>query len=185
MCDARGVYHFDPRGGRVIGRLCREFGGTLLVSTPDSLAACLRRCETEDFATLDAVVTGGEKLPTDLADAFQQKFGIRPVEGYWAAELSSLVSVNIPPRRMLAESEAGSKEGTVGLPVPGVAAKIVSPATGEELGAGQSGLLLVTGPNVMKGYLDREDLTAQVMRDGWYVTGDIAHIDEDGFLRIP
>jgi acyl-[acyl-carrier-protein]-phospholipid O-acyltransferase/long-chain-fatty-acid--[acyl-carrier-protein] ligase len=93
------------------------------------------------------------------------------------------VSVNVPKDRAPGGAEA-SKEGTVGRTIPGVAAKIVDLETGADLGSGKSGMLLVTGPNVMKGYLDRPDLTAEVMRDGWYVTGDIAEIDAEGFIKI-
>ena len=74
--------------------------------------------------------------------------------------------------------------GSVGRPLPGLRVKIIDPETDEPLPHGEAGLLLVKGPNVMQGYLNREDLTAKVMRDGWYVTGDIATMDEEGFIRI-
>ncbi|MEQ8837216.1 MAG: AMP-binding protein, partial [Lacipirellulaceae bacterium] len=73
---------------------------------------------------------------------------------------------------------------TVGRPVPGVAAKIVDPDTNEDLPVDTAGMLLVKGPNVMKGYLNQPDKTAEVIRDGWYVTGDIAKIDKHGFIEI-
>jgi acyl-[acyl-carrier-protein]-phospholipid O-acyltransferase/long-chain-fatty-acid--[acyl-carrier-protein] ligase len=76
------------------------------------------------------------------------------------------------------------KDGTVGRPIPGVAAKVVDLDTGRDLGPGKSGMLLVKGPNVMRGYLGEPDLTAEVIRDGWYVTGDIAEMDPEGFIRI-
>jgi acyl-[acyl-carrier-protein]-phospholipid O-acyltransferase/long-chain-fatty-acid--[acyl-carrier-protein] ligase len=76
------------------------------------------------------------------------------------------------------------KEGTVGRPVPGVSAKVVDLDTGELLGSNESGMLMISGPNVMKGYLNRPDLTEEVIRDNWYVTGDVAEIDEDGFIKI-
>jgi acyl-[acyl-carrier-protein]-phospholipid O-acyltransferase/long-chain-fatty-acid--[acyl-carrier-protein] ligase len=98
--------------------------------------------------------------------------------------LSPLVSVNVPPSRSPGDFQVDNKPGTVGRPVPGVAAKIVDLDTGEERGCGESGMLLIAGPNVMKGYLGQEELTAEVIRDGWYVTGDVALIDEDGFIQI-
>src|SRR5581483_1278054 len=73
---------------------------------------------------------------------------------------------------------------TIGQPLPGTAAKIVNPDTFEPVPIGQEGLLLIFGANVMKGYLNKPELTKQVIRDGWYVTGDIARIDEDGFIAI-
>ncbi|HLN85409.1 MAG TPA: AMP-binding protein, partial [Candidatus Limnocylindrales bacterium] len=82
------------------------------------------------------------------------------------------------------EKQIGHKPGTVGHPIPGVAAKVIDPETGQRLGPGEEGLLLIKGPNVMLGYLNQETLTDQVLRRGWYVTGDIASIDEDGFIQI-
>jgi acyl-[acyl-carrier-protein]-phospholipid O-acyltransferase/long-chain-fatty-acid--[acyl-carrier-protein] ligase len=108
---------------------------------------------------------------------------VRPVEGYGATELSPLVSVNVPPSRSH-QTQIDAKEGTVGRPVPGVAAKIVDLDTGERLTIDQPGMLMITGPNVMKGYLDEPEKTADVVRDGWYVTGDVAKLDADGFITI-
>jgi acyl-[acyl-carrier-protein]-phospholipid O-acyltransferase/long-chain-fatty-acid--[acyl-carrier-protein] ligase len=106
------------------------------------------------------------------------------VEGYGTTELAPLVSVNVPPSRSSADGGVDCKEGTVGRPTPGCSAKIIDLDTGEELAAGQAGMLLISGPNVMKGYLDLAELTAEVVRDGWYVTGDVARLDEDGFIEI-
>jgi acyl-[acyl-carrier-protein]-phospholipid O-acyltransferase / long-chain-fatty-acid--[acyl-carrier-protein] ligase len=182
--DIQGAYHYTPLDAKRIGKLCRESGATVLLATPTFLRSYLRRCEKEEMESLDVVVAGAEKLPKDLCDAFEEKFGVRPVEGYGATELSPLVSVNIPPSRSFDNFQTTLKEGTVGRPVPAVSAKVVHLETGEELSAGQEGMLLVTGPNVMKGYLHREKETAEVLRDGWYVTGDVALIDEDGFIKI-
>jgi len=182
--DVKGIYHFDPLDARQIGKLCQAHGATILVATPTFLRAYLRRCTHAQLATLDSVIVGAEKLPAALADSFEQHFGVRPVEGYGATELSPLVSVNLPPSRSVGEFQVSCKEGTVGRPVPGVTAKIVDRETGDELSADQPGMLWIKGPNVMRGYLNQPEKTAEVVRDGWYVTGDIAAIDEDGFLRI-
>jgi len=80
--------------------------------------------------------------------------------------------------------QIGNKPGTIGLPLPGVAAKIVQRETLEPLPMGQEGLLLIYGANVMKGYLGRDDLTQKKIIDGWYITGDLARMDEDGFVTI-
>ena len=181
--DARGVYHFNPLDAQV-GKLCEKYRGTILLSTPTFLRTYLRRCTREQFQTLDAVVAGAEKLPRALSDAFEEKFGVRPVEGYGCTELSPLVSVNVPPSRSPRTGEVDLKEGSVGRPVPGVSAKVVDLDTRREQPTNQPGMLLITGPNVMKGYLGREDLTSSVIHDGWYETGDIARIDEDGFIFI-
>jgi acyl-[acyl-carrier-protein]-phospholipid O-acyltransferase/long-chain-fatty-acid--[acyl-carrier-protein] ligase len=92
--------------------------------------------------------------------------------------------VNVPPSRAAKTHQIDLKEGTVGRPVPGVSAKVVSLEDGQTLPADQPGMLLVKGANVMKGYLNQPEKTAEVIRDGWYVTGDVALIDEDGFIRI-
>lgn len=182
--DIKGAYHFSPLDAKQVGKLCKEHKGTLLLSTPTFLRTYLRRCEKEEFETLDVVVAGAEKLPQDLIEAFDAKFGVRPVEGYGTTELSPLVSVNIPPTRSLGNFQVDRKEGSVGRPVPGVSAKTTHPETGAPQPAGEPGRLWITGPNVMKGYMHREDLTKEVIVDGWYNTGDIAYIDNDGFIFI-
>jgi acyl-[acyl-carrier-protein]-phospholipid O-acyltransferase/long-chain-fatty-acid--[acyl-carrier-protein] ligase len=181
--DVRCVYHTNPQEAKQVGKLSRKWGVTVLLATPTFLRLYLRRCEREDFAKLDLAVAGAEKLPTALSDAFEEKFGVRPVEGYGATELSPLVSVNVPASRSQT-STVDCKEGTVGRPVPGVSAKIVDPDTREDLPVGTAGMLLIKGPNLMQGYLGDAAKTAEVMHDGWYVSGDIAQIDKDGFIQI-
>jgi acyl-[acyl-carrier-protein]-phospholipid O-acyltransferase / long-chain-fatty-acid--[acyl-carrier-protein] ligase len=140
--------------------------------------------QPEDFKSLDVIFASAERLPKELSDAFEEKFGMRPFEAYGCTEMSPLVAVNVPPSRNSNPETASAREGTVGRPIPGTKAKIVHLDTGKDLPSGETGMLLVTGPNVMKGYLNRPDLTAQVVRDGWYVTGDVAKIDSDGFIQI-
>ena len=180
----RGVYHFNPLDARQIGKLAEKYKATVLLGTPTFLRGYLRRVEPEQFATLDVVVVGAEKMPADLFDAFEKRFGIRPVEGYGTTELSPLVSVNIPPARSTAKYQPDRVEGSVGRPVPGVAARIVSPDDGHELRVNEDGMLLISGPNVMRGYANREEQTREAIQDGWYVTGDIAHVDAQGFIHI-
>jgi acyl-[acyl-carrier-protein]-phospholipid O-acyltransferase/long-chain-fatty-acid--[acyl-carrier-protein] ligase len=182
--DVKAAYHYSPLEPRQIGKLTKEHKGTVLLTTPTFMRGLVRRCEKEELETLNVVVTGAEKLPKDLADAFEAKFGMRPVEGYGCTELSPLASVNIPASRSVDNFQADRKEGTVGRPVPGVAAMVVHLDTGEELGANEPGMLMIKGPNVMQGYLHRDDLTSQVIKDGWYVTGDVAFIDDEGFIHI-
>ena len=144
----------------------------------------LRRCTPEQFSNLRVVLTGAEKLPLRLVQAFQDKFGIVPVEGYGVTECAPVVSSNCPDFRASGSYQVASRRGTVGQPFPGVSVRIVDPDTWAILPPGQAGMLLVKGPNVMSGYLGREDLTSKAMKDGWYITGDIATLDEDGFLTI-
>ena len=180
----KGVYHFNPLDAQQVGKLCKEHRVTVFMATPTFLRTYLRRCEPEQLASLEVVFASAERLPKELSDAFEEKFGVRPSEAYGATELSPLVSVNIPPSRSISADQPASKEGSVGRPIPGVAAKVIHPGTGEDVGVDEPGMLLIKGPNVMKGYLHKPDLTAQVVRDGWYVTGDIARIDSEGFIHI-
>lgn len=177
-------YHFTPLDARVIGKLAADHRATILLGTPTFLLAWMRRVEPEKFKTLRYAVVGAEKLREEVAQAFIAKYGVTPLEGYGATELSPVASVNIPDIVWPGVKQTGTKLGTVGQPLPGVFMKVVDPDTGAELGPDQPGLLLVKGPNVMKGYLDDEEKTRGVVRDGYYVTGDIAKIDEDGFVTL-
>jgi acyl-[acyl-carrier-protein]-phospholipid O-acyltransferase/long-chain-fatty-acid--[acyl-carrier-protein] ligase len=129
-------------------------------------------------------MVGAEKLPERLATAFEEKFGIRPVEGYGCTECSPVVTGNTHDFRAAGVRQTGSRRGSIGRPLPGVCVRIVDPGTREPLPHGQAGLLLVRGPNVMRGYLGQPEKTAEVLHDGWYVTGDIGAFDNDGFLQI-
>ena len=178
------VFHPNPLDSRVIGALIRTYKVTMLLATPTFLNAYTRRCEPEDFGSLRFVMAGAEKLPERISIAFEDHFGIRPLEGYGCTECSPAVTVNRDDFRAAAFRQVGSKRGTIGHPLPGMAIKIVDPETQLPLGIDQPGLLLVRGPNVMRGYLGKPEKTAEVLRDSWYNTGDIATVDEDGFLRI-
>ena len=173
------AYHPNPTDAKTIGEMAAKYGATLLVSTPTFCSAYVRKCQPEQFATLRLAIVGAERLREPIASAFKEKFGVDLIEGYGCTEMAPVVAVNVPDA-----DGTGSRAGTVGRPLPGISAKIVDPETGEGPLVGKEGLLLVTGPNQMRGYLGEPDLTRDAQRDGWYVTGDIATIDEDGFIRI-
>lgn len=185
MCyRVRGIYHFNPLDAKVVGKLCQDHSATIMMATPTFLKMYLRRCEKEEFSTLDLIVVGAEKLPVDLANEFHAKFGVLPTEGYGTTELSPVAAVNVPDYRAPHMTQIGTKLGTVGRPLPGVTAKVVDPETFENRGIETEGLLLIKGPNVMRGYLDDPEKTNEVIRDGWYNTGDFAMLDRDGFVTI-
>jgi len=176
--------HANPLQTARVLSLIRDRKLTILLTTPTLLQAYLRRAAPEDLASIRHVFTGGEKLPAVLADEFERRFGLRPLEGYGTTELSPVVAISLPARTAGDTPSVGNRPGSVGRPLPGIALRIVDPATGAPLPAGAAGLLHVKGPSVMRGYLDDPGRTAAVLRDGWYDTGDIARVDEDGFLFI-
>lgn len=178
------VYHPNPLQAREIGELCRKYHCTIFLSTPTFLRSYLRRCEPGDFASVGLLMCGAEKLPPALCKEFKEKFGVLPMEGYGCTELSPVATVNVPDWQEGSQRQVGNKSGTIGQPLPGVAAMIVHRETREPLPMGQEGLLLIYGANVMKGYLGRDDLTAKKIVNGWYITGDLARMDEDGFITI-
>jgi len=140
--------------------------------------------------SLNMVFAGAEKLNPIVADEFKQKFGVEVYEGYGATECAPVISANIPDNLDINywQTQVGQKRGTIGMPLPGCAVKIVDPQTLEELSVLEDGLIVVTGPNVMVGYLNNEEKTNDVLvkidRKIWYKTGDKGHIDEDGFITI-
>ncbi|HET9481093.1 MAG TPA: AMP-binding protein, partial [Candidatus Polarisedimenticolia bacterium] len=178
------VYHSNPLDAKMVGRLCEKHRVSFLLATPTFLSGYLKRCTKEQFAHLRYVVVGAEKLKESLANAFRDRFGIEPLEGYGATELSPAATMSLPHVEEPGVSQVGHKAGSIGQPLPGVAARIVDPDTFADRPAGEEGLLLIRGANVMKGYLDDPDRTAAVMHDGWYVTGDIARFDQDGFITL-
>ncbi len=180
------VYHFNPLDARTIGKLCDEHKVTLLIGTPSFTRFYLKSCEPSQFRTLTHLILGAEKLKPEFAREIQEVLGIEPLEGYGCTELSPVVAVNVPREVELPGGRTvhGNRLGTVGLPMPGTAIKTIDPESGADLAPGAEGIIAVKGPQVMVGYLKRPEATAQVIRDGWYTTGDLGFVDADGFLKI-
>ncbi|HTV59822.1 MAG TPA: acyl-[ACP]--phospholipid O-acyltransferase [Verrucomicrobiae bacterium] len=178
------AYHPSPIDLSAIAAIVRDYRVTFLLSTPTFLQQYIRRVAPEDFGSLQFVVVGAEKLTESVAIAFEDRFGIKPLEGYGCTECSPVVAVNTRDYRAPGFRQVGAKRGRIGHPLPGVSVRIIDPETCERRAVNTEGLMLVRGPNVMRGYLGKPEKTAEVLRDGWYVTGDIAMEDEDGFLTI-
>jgi acyl-[acyl-carrier-protein]-phospholipid O-acyltransferase/long-chain-fatty-acid--[acyl-carrier-protein] ligase len=123
-------------------------------------------------------------MPDSLSRTYEDNFGVRPLEGYGVTECAPVVAVNRLDFRSAGLFQPGSRRGTVGHPLPGVSIRIVNAETGEPVGVATEGMIHVKGPNLMKGYLGRDDLTAAAIRNGWYATGDLGMLDEDGFLKV-
>ena len=178
------AFHPNPMDAKTIGDLTERHRGTILMSTPTFCSSYVRKCEPNQFAQIRYAVVGAEKLRPSIAEAFRTKFGVELLEGYGCTEMGPVVAANVPDVTDGGIRQRGSRPGTVGHALPGVAAKVVDPETFEGPLFDREGLLLVKGPNRMLGYLGDPERTAEVIRDGWYVTGDIASMDENGFIRI-
>ncbi len=178
------AYHPNPLDAKTLGEMVHKYRASVLISTPTFYNAYLRKCSAEEFASLRYAVAGAEKLRPALAQAFREKYGIDLLEGYGCTEMAPAIAVNVPDVKEGTHRQIGLKPGSVGHPIPGVVAKVVDRETGDPLPYGQEGLLLVKGPNRMLGYLGQPEKTCEVIRDGWYVTGDIAKIDDDGFIHL-
>jgi acyl-[acyl-carrier-protein]-phospholipid O-acyltransferase / long-chain-fatty-acid--[acyl-carrier-protein] ligase len=167
--------------------LIEKYKLTLLLATPTFLRGYLRKAEPQQLRSLRLVITGAEKLPLELANSFEERFGQRVFEGYGLTETSPVVSVNLPdpePARPGEKVQPSSRLGSVGKMAPGIAAEIRDPETDSKLSLHESGMLWLRGPNIFEGYLDDPERTADVLHDGWLKTGDIGRFDEDGFLYI-
>ena len=182
--EASSVYHFNPLDSRTVGTLSDEHDVSIILATPTFLRSYMRRCTPEQMHHLDLVIVGAEKLPKELAEQFKEKFGIEPTEGYGTTELSPVASMNVPDHRASEGTPPGTRLGTVGKVAPGSEIKVVDPDSRADLGLDTEGLLMYRGPNVMMGYLNNDEATAEKIRDGWYDTGDMGVIDEEGFITI-
>lgn len=160
---------------------------TVVLATPTFLRGYLRKANATQLASLNLVVTGAEKLPRDVANAFREKFGKEVMEGYGLTETAPVLSVNLPePPKSKPEDEVqpSSRPGSVGKLAPGIVGQIRDPETGRILPCHETGMLWVKGANIFEGYLNDPQRTAEVLQDGWFNTGDLGRFDEDGFLYI-
>jgi len=184
------AYHPNPTEAKAVGDLIEASHGTILISTPTFLENYLRRNPREKLGSLRHIISGAEKLGDPLRKLWNEMQG-RPIrEGYGATECSPIIAVNSPDWEGLDMAgqrsvQRGSFERAVGMPVPGVAVKIVDRDDySRTLPPDEEGMLLVKGGIVMKGYLDDPVATAKAFHEGWYVTGDIARLNAQGFIQI-
>ncbi len=129
---------------------------------------------TADTSTLRHCLSGGAALPVEVLHGFEREFGANILEGYGLSETSPVASFNLAGR---------ARPGSIGVPVEGVQLRVVG-EHGADVPTGEVGEIAVRGHNVMKGYWNRPEATAEAIRDGWFFTGDMARRDEDGFLYI-
>ncbi|MEO5718356.1 MAG: AMP-binding protein [Chthoniobacterales bacterium] len=160
---------------------------TIVLAAPTFLRGYLRKAEPKQMESVRLTITGAEKLPRSLADAFAERFGKPVFEGYGLTETSPVVSVNLPepePANPGDPVQPSQRPGSVGKMAPGLAAEIRDPESGANLSLHQVGMLWLRGPNIFEGYLNDPARTAEVLQEGWLKTGDLGRFDEDGFLFI-
>ena len=171
-----------------LAELVEQYSVNLLLTTPTFLRGYLRKATKEQLAPLKYVVTGAEKLPKKVAEAFEERFGKPVLEGYGLTETSPATNVNlldaVQPAGARGPVIPNRRFGSVGLFIPGVAVRITDPDTNEPLPIHSSGMIWLRGANVFEGYLGQPEKTASVMSNGWFKTGDLGRVDEDGFLYI-
>jgi acyl-[acyl-carrier-protein]-phospholipid O-acyltransferase/long-chain-fatty-acid--[acyl-carrier-protein] ligase len=182
----------DPTDARAIGRTCARHRVTILCGTSTFLRlyAQSKAVHPLMLASVRMVVAGAEKLRPEVRASFREKFGLEILEGYGTTETTPVASTNIPDALLgdFTTVQVGNKPGTVGLPLPGSQFRVVDPESLATLPAGEAGLVLIGGTQIMKGYLDDSAKTDSVIveLDGkrWYRSGDKCRIDDDGFLQI-
>ena len=184
----RSVTYPSPLDTQKNIELIEKHSVSLLCSTPTFLRGYIRKAKPEQLRSLDLVVTGAEKLPLDLATAFEAALGLPVLQGYGLTETSPAVAVNLPDPKSSRPDDSiqpSNRSNSVGKLLPGQAIRITDPETGAPLSLHDTGMLWIKGPNIFTGYLNDPQRTAEVLdADGWFRTGDLARMDEDGFLYI-
>jgi long-chain acyl-CoA synthetase len=149
---------------------------TVFPGVPTMFHYLMQGAEGGKLPGLRVCISAGAIMPATLNREFEARLGIPLLDGYGITETSTMVTMNWPV--------GGRVFGSCGLPVPGLAVRIVDPASAQDVAQGQEGELIVRGPNVMPGYLNKPEETAKALRNGWYHTGDLARADENNFLTI-
>ncbi len=180
------VTYPSPLETAKLAELIEQYQVSLLLATPTFLRGYLRRAKKEQLKSVKLVVTGAEKLPKKVAESFEARFGKPVLEGYGLTETSPVTNFNLPDvdGDERHPTIPNHRFGSVGLFIPGIAVRIKNPDTQEPLPVHSSGMIWLKGANIFEGYLGQPDKTAEVIQNGWFMTGDIGRVDEDGFLYI-
>jgi acyl-[acyl-carrier-protein]-phospholipid O-acyltransferase / long-chain-fatty-acid--[acyl-carrier-protein] ligase len=160
---------------------------TVMIGAPTFLRPLLKKANRAELRSLRFIVSGAEKMPVELYEAFKERFGIEVLQGYGLTETTPVTNVNLPdpPRTTrTAEYQRGHRLGSVGRLLPGMTARITDPETGAPLPLTSTGMLWLRGPNVFGGYLKDDAKTRAALKDDWFMTGDLGRFDEEGFLYI-
>ena len=167
------VAHSNPLDYASVVGSVKEHQGTFFVATPTFYAGYLKKSSPGDFSSMRVMVSGADKLSRELQDEFTRVHGITIMEGYGTTETSPAISIN---RR------EANRPGSIGQPLDNLQVKIVDMENGQELARGKEGKILVKGDSVMEGYYRDPEATKACLQEGWYDTGDIGVMDEDGYL---
>ncbi|MBN1949069.1 MAG: AMP-binding protein [Candidatus Cloacimonetes bacterium] len=167
------ITHANPLDYRAIVESVKKYQITILIGTPTFFWGYLKKSEPGELSSVRYAIAGADKVTDKLREAYQKAHQIELLEGYGATETSPVISVNVP---------GANRPGSIGKPLPGVQVKIIDRETDTPLPPGQEGKILVKGDLVMKGYLGDLEETSLHIRNGWYDTGDMGMLDEDGFL---
>ncbi|WP_321312666.1 acyl-[ACP]--phospholipid O-acyltransferase [Halarcobacter sp.] len=185
------VAHPDPRDGFAIGKLVQKYKGTIILGTSTffRLYAKNPKVTKDMLQSLRLVVAGAEKLSQKVRTDFEKRFDKQILEGFGTTETTPVACCNLPDVKNPDGSfQLGSKIGTVGMPIPGTKIKIVDPNNFKELKTNEEGMILISGVQVMKGYLNDKKKTNEVLIEKkgrkYYITGDKGKLDNDGFLTI-
>lgn len=187
ICGCQVVTVPSPLDTRKIIDAIKEEEATCLLGAPTFVRPILRKAKPGELRSLQLVVTGAEKLPDDLYQAFLERFHLEILQGYGLTETTPASNINQPHppvTTFTAEPQTGKKMGSVGRLLPGMSVRIVHPETGDEVPAGDPGIVWFKGANVFSGYLDDVEKTRGAFQDGWFVTGDLGRLDDEGFLFI-
>jgi acyl-[acyl-carrier-protein]-phospholipid O-acyltransferase/long-chain-fatty-acid--[acyl-carrier-protein] ligase len=188
LCGLNVVYYPSPLEIKKLAELIEKHKVTVMIATPTFLRGYLRGVNREQLASIDLCVTGAEKLPRAVAEAFENRFGKVVLEGYGLTETSPVSNVNLPDIESSSDSQLtlpAGRAGSVGQLLPGLAVRITHVETGEALPLHQSGIIWFKGANVFTGYFNDPKRSAEVLdENGWFRTGDVGRVDLDGFLYI-
>lgn len=179
LATGASEYILEKYSPNEVLRLLKTGEFTVLPGVPTMFQYLLEVTKDEPAVAapgLQRCLSAGAIMPAAVNLAFEERFGVKLLDGYGITETSTMVTLNWPDGCRIM--------GSCGLPVPGLAVRIIDPASGRDVEFGQEGELIVRGPNVMQGYHNKPEETAKALRDGWYYTGDLARSDPNGFLTI-
>ena len=178
----------NPTDARTLCELIEKYRLTMLCATPTFARAMLRRAEPYTFASVRYFIVGAERLQPELEKAFLTRCGVQLLEGYGLTEAAPVCSVNLPDAARVPGSAffiPGTVSRSIGCPLPGIAIRITDVDNDNRiLPASERGMIWLKGANIFRGYVNKPEFNTTIFRDGWYKTGDIGHMDLNGFVTL-